>query len=63
MFICYVQIGKAAIMSEDGETAVALRALSDAQLIQILQLDECNEAIARMIEAEIARRKQEGRQQ
>jgi hypothetical protein len=51
-------------MSDDDEKAIAIESLSDAQLIQILQLDDSDEhepnSIRRMVEAEIARRKKEG---
>jgi hypothetical protein len=51
-------------MSDDDEKAIAIQSLSNAQLIQILQLDDSDEgelnSITRMVEAEIARRKNEG---
>lgn len=50
-------------MSDDDEKAIAIQSLSNAQLIQILQLDDSDEgelnSITRMVEAEIARRKNE----
>jgi hypothetical protein len=51
-------------MSDDDEKPIAIQSLSNAQLIQILQLDDSDEdelnSITRMVEAEIARRKKEG---
>jgi hypothetical protein len=51
-------------MSDDDEKAIAIESLSNAQLIQILQLDDSDEnepnSIRRMVEAEIARRRKEG---
>jgi hypothetical protein len=66
-FICYLQIGSETNMFGDDERAVAIQSLSDAQLIHILQLDDSDDdgpdSLRRMVEAEIARRKKEGRQQ
>jgi Domain of unknown function (DUF6471) len=49
------------------ERAVAIQSLSDARLIHILQLDDSDDdgpdSLRRMVEAAIARRKKEGRQQ
>jgi hypothetical protein len=41
---------------EDGR----LQSLSNAQLIQILQLDDCDDELTRMVEEELERRKTEG---
>jgi hypothetical protein len=57
---CYVQIWSRRNMSDDDESAVAVQSLSDAQLIQILQLCGYDDDITQMVEAEIARRKKEG---
>jgi hypothetical protein len=50
-------------MSDDDETRARIRSLPDALLIQILQHHEFEDDITRMVEAEIARRKQEGGRQ
>jgi len=42
---------------------IAVQNLSDAQLLHILQLADDNDALTRMVEAEIARRRQGGRYQ
>jgi hypothetical protein len=67
LFRCYVQIGSALTMPEDDERVIALQSLSDAQLIQILQLDDSDDSepnsLRQLVEAEIARRKKEGAQQ
>jgi hypothetical protein len=64
VFRCYVQIGSAVIMSGDDERIIAIQRLSDAQLIQILQLDDSDESepdsLRHIVEDEIARRKKEG---
>jgi hypothetical protein len=44
---------------EEGGT-VAIRSLSNAQLIRILQFNDGDEHLTRMLEAELARRKMEG---
>jgi hypothetical protein len=50
-------------MSDDDEKTVPIQTLSDAQLIQILQHHDFDDDITRMVEAELARRKMEGRAQ
>jgi hypothetical protein len=47
-------------MSDDGEKAVPIQKLSDAQLIEILQHHDFDDDITRVVEAEIAWRKMEG---
>ena len=47
-------------MSDDEGKAIAIETLSNAQLIQILQLHGHDGALTRMVEAEIERRKKEG---
>jgi hypothetical protein len=59
---CYVQIGERS-MSDYDETRFRIQSLSDALLIQILQHHDFDDDITRMVEAEIARRKQEGGRQ
>ena len=44
-------------ISDNDEQALLIQALSDAQLIQILQHHDFDDDITRMVEAEIARRK------
>jgi hypothetical protein len=60
--ICYVQIWERN-MSDHDETRARIQSLPDALLIQILQHHDFDDDITRMVEAEIARRKLEGRQQ
>jgi hypothetical protein len=43
----------------DDERAVALQSLSNAQLIQILQFHDGDDALTQMVEAELSRRKTE----
>ena len=39
---------------------ITIQSLSIPQLIQILQLDDCDDELAQMVEEELARRKTEG---
>jgi hypothetical protein len=48
-------------MPDDDEIAVSITALSDAELIKILQHQDLDDGMTRFIETEIARRKKEGR--
>jgi hypothetical protein len=61
---CHTRLRTVAKLSDDDEKAVAIQSLSNAQLIQILLLDDSDEdelnSITRMVETEIARRKKEG---
>jgi hypothetical protein len=47
-------------MSDDEEKVLSVQALSNAQLIQILQLHDGDDELTRMVEEELARRKTEG---
>jgi hypothetical protein len=48
---------------EEDETTIAIQSLSDAQLIQLLQLHDHDDGLTQIVEAEIERRKTEGRLQ
>jgi hypothetical protein len=48
-------------MPDNDEIAVSITALSDAELIKILQHQDLDDGMTRFIETEIARRKKEGR--
>ena len=48
------------ISDGDGGKVVTIQSLSDAQLIQILQLDDCDDELTLMVEEELARRKTGG---
>jgi hypothetical protein len=43
-----------------GKIAVSITALSDAELIKILQHEDLDDGMTQFVEAEIARRKKEG---
>jgi hypothetical protein len=45
---------------DNGEITVTIMALSDAELIRILQHEDLDDGMTRFVEAEIARRKKEG---
>jgi hypothetical protein len=45
---------------EDRQTPVTIQSLSILQLIQILQLDDCDDELTQMVEEELARRKTGG---
>jgi hypothetical protein len=45
---------------DNGEITVSITALSDAELIRILQHEDLDDGMTRFVEAEIARRKKEG---
>jgi hypothetical protein len=61
--ICYVKIWERNMPDDDDDAVIRIQTLPDAQLIQILQHHDFDDDITRMVEAEIARRKQQGRQQ
>jgi hypothetical protein len=44
----------------DEERPITIQSLSIPQLIQILQLDDCDDELTRMVEEELARRKTGG---
>jgi hypothetical protein len=44
----------------NGEITVPITALSDAELIRLLQHEDLDDGMTRFVEAEIARRKKEG---
>jgi hypothetical protein len=44
----------------DSEITVSITALSDAELIRILQYEDLDDGMMQFVEAEIARRKKEG---
>jgi hypothetical protein len=48
---------------DERKEVIAVQSLSDAQLLHILQLADDADALTRMVEAEIARRRQGGRYQ
>jgi hypothetical protein len=45
---------------DNGQITVIITALSDAELIRILQHEDLDDGMTQFIEAEIARRKKEG---
>jgi hypothetical protein len=45
---------------DNGAITVSITALSDAELIRILQHEDLDDDMTRFVEAEIARRKKEG---
>jgi hypothetical protein len=47
----------------DGAKVIAIQSLSHAQLIKILQLDDCDDELTQMVEEELARRKTGGASQ
>jgi hypothetical protein len=48
------------ILDDDGGRVVTIQTLSDVQLIKILQLDDCDDELTRMVEEELTRRKSGG---
>jgi hypothetical protein len=48
------------ISDGEGGRVVTIQSLSDAQLIKILQLDDCDDELTQMVEEELARRKSGG---
>jgi hypothetical protein len=45
---------------EDEKRTITIQSLSIPQLIQILQLDDCDDELTQIVEEELARRKTEG---
>jgi hypothetical protein len=45
---------------EGGERTISIQSLSIPQLIQIRQLDDCDDELTQMVEEELARRKTGG---
>jgi hypothetical protein len=43
-----------------GQVTVSITALTDAELIRILQYEDLDDGMTQFVEAEIARRKEEG---
>jgi hypothetical protein len=48
------------VLERKGGRVVTIQTLSDAQLIKILQLDDCDDELTQMVEEELARRKSGG---
>jgi hypothetical protein len=45
---------------DNGEITISITALSDAELIRMLQYEDLDDGMTQFVEAEIARRKKEG---
>jgi hypothetical protein len=48
------------VLDREGGRVVTIQTLSHAQLIKILQLDDCDDELTQMVEEELARRKSGG---
>jgi hypothetical protein len=48
------------VLDREGGRVVTIQTLSDAQLIKILQLDDCDDELTQMVEEELTRRKSGG---
>ena len=61
-FLCRCYLGTGARMGDEPDEArpITIQSLSIPQLIQILQLDDCDDELTLMVEEELARRKTGG---
>ena len=57
---CSVRTGARMGAEQDEERPITIRSLSIPQLIQILQLDDCDDELTLMVEEELTRRKTGG---
>jgi hypothetical protein len=48
------------VLDREGGRVVTIQTLSDAQLIKIPQLDDCDDELTQMVEEELTRRKSGG---